>query len=134
MSDFRERIKQGAAGSGGAFRMKFSWGALVSYKKGFNELPKIEEIDQNFKQNTDESGLLYIDCFTAPVRISGLPWKEKNQNYHRMDDSLNHLYNFGVRGLSPCTVDSLHPNDFGFMRMAQVILPVLEEALGASGD
>lgn len=66
-------------------------------------MPKIEEIDQNFKQNTDESGLVYIDCFSAPVRISGLPWREKNQNYHRMDDSLNHLYNFGVRGLSPCT-------------------------------
>ena len=59
MSDFRERIKQGAAGLGGAFCMKFSWGALVSYKKGFNDMPKIEEIDQNFKQNTDESGLLY---------------------------------------------------------------------------
>ena len=66
-------------------------------------MPRIEEIDKNFAQKEDDGGLVYMDCFTAPVRISGLYWKEKNNNYHRMDDSLNDKYNEGVRGLSPCT-------------------------------
>ncbi|MEG0845883.1 MAG: SGNH/GDSL hydrolase family protein [Niameybacter sp.] len=36
---------------------------------------------------------------------------------------------FGERGRGECTVDGCHPNDLGFMRMAETIYPVLREAL-----
>lgn len=36
---------------------------------------------------------------------------------------------FGTEDRDSCTVDGCHPNDLGFMRMAQVILPVLKKAL-----
>lgn len=36
---------------------------------------------------------------------------------------------FGDNNRSVCTVEGCHPNDLGFMRMAQTIYPVLKEAL-----
>ena len=36
---------------------------------------------------------------------------------------------FGTHGRDDCTVDTCHPNDSGFDRMATVIYPVLKEAL-----
>lgn len=36
---------------------------------------------------------------------------------------------FGKTDRDACTVDSCHPNDIGFLRMAETILPVLEKAL-----
>ena len=36
---------------------------------------------------------------------------------------------FGKNNRDACTVDGCHPNDLGFMRMAEVIRPVLERAL-----
>ena len=36
---------------------------------------------------------------------------------------------FGIEDRDSCTVDGCHPNDLGFMRMAQVICPVLKKAL-----
>jgi hypothetical protein len=36
---------------------------------------------------------------------------------------------FGTRGRDSCTVDGVHPNDLGFMRMAETLYPVLEQAL-----
>ena len=36
---------------------------------------------------------------------------------------------FGTHGRSDCTVDTCHPNDLGFYRMASAIYPVLKEAL-----
>lgn len=36
---------------------------------------------------------------------------------------------FGERGRDSCTVDGCHPNDLGFMRMAEGLYPVLKEAL-----
>lgn len=37
---------------------------------------------------------------------------------------------FGGRDRDCCTMDSTHPNDLGFYRMAETIYPVLKEALG----
>lgn len=36
---------------------------------------------------------------------------------------------FGSKDRDSCTVDGCHPNDLGFMRMAEVISPVLKKAL-----
>lgn len=36
---------------------------------------------------------------------------------------------FGSKDRDSCTVDGCHPNDLGFMRMAEVICPVLKKAL-----
>lgn len=36
---------------------------------------------------------------------------------------------FGRENRDSCTVDGCHPNDLGFMRMAEVIYPVLKQAL-----
>ncbi len=36
---------------------------------------------------------------------------------------------FGVSDRAECTVDGCHPNDLGFMRMAQAVYPVLKAAL-----
>jgi hypothetical protein len=36
---------------------------------------------------------------------------------------------FGKTDRDACTVDGCHPNDIGFLRMAETILPVLEKAL-----
>lgn len=45
----------------------------------------------------DSEGMLFIDAFTAPqFRLSGLAWKEKNGNYHRMDDAYLDQYSVGV--------------------------------------
>ncbi|MBQ7715185.1 MAG: SGNH/GDSL hydrolase family protein [Clostridia bacterium] len=66
-------------------------------------MPKITDLDKNFKSVTDKNGLVYFDAFTAPVRISGLPWRETNGNYHRMDDRFSDEYNDGVRVLSSNT-------------------------------
>lgn len=37
---------------------------------------------------------------------------------------------FGGKDRTECTVDGCHPNDLGFYRMAQTVLPVLKKALG----
>jgi hypothetical protein len=39
---------------------------------------------------------------------------------------------FGSEDRDSCTVDGCHPNDLGFMRMAEVIYPVLRRALAGS--
>ncbi len=39
---------------------------------------------------------------------------------------------FGTKGRDSCTVDGVHPNDLGFMRMAEGLYPVLKQALGLS--
>jgi len=39
---------------------------------------------------------------------------------------------FGTRDRDACTVDGRHPNDLGFMRMAETIYPVVREALSLS--
>lgn len=39
---------------------------------------------------------------------------------------------FGEQGRGECTVDGTHPNALGFMRMAEALYPVLEEALRQS--
>lgn len=36
---------------------------------------------------------------------------------------------FGTRGRDTCTVDTCHPNDFGFMRMVEAVYPVLKKVL-----
>ena len=36
---------------------------------------------------------------------------------------------YGSKDIDACTVDGTHPNDFGFMRMAETIYPVLKKAL-----
>lgn len=38
---------------------------------------------------------------------------------------------FGAKDQDACTVDGLHPNDLGFMRMAETLYPVLRTALQA---
>jgi hypothetical protein len=38
---------------------------------------------------------------------------------------------FGVKDRDACTVDGAHPNDFGFMRMAEAVYPVLKKALNS---
>lgn len=38
---------------------------------------------------------------------------------------------FGGEDAALCTVDDVHPNDFGFYKMANCLYPVLKEALGA---
>lgn len=38
---------------------------------------------------------------------------------------------FGTAGRDCCTVDGCHPNDLGFYRMAQAVIPALGKALGA---
>jgi hypothetical protein len=37
---------------------------------------------------------------------------------------------FGTEGRDACTVDGTHPNDLGFWRMAQYMLPTIRKALG----
>lgn len=66
-------------------------------------MPKITEIDKNFARASDDGGLLYFDAFCAPLRISGLPFRAVNGNWHRMDDRLADEYNPGVRTLSANT-------------------------------
>ena len=36
---------------------------------------------------------------------------------------------FGTSNRDACTVDGCHPNDLGFMRMAETIYPVLKDAI-----
>ncbi len=46
----------------------------------------------------DENGLVWLDAMTCDeVRLTGLPWKEKNKNYHRMDDEYFDDYPLGVQ-------------------------------------
>ena len=66
-------------------------------------MPKLTELDKNFLSAPDAQGLVYFDAFSSPVRISGLPWRATNGNYHRMDDRLADRYNEGVRTLSANT-------------------------------
>ena len=40
---------------------------------------------------------------------------------------------FGENDRDGCTVDGCHPNDLGFWRMAQTVLPVLRQALEEAG-
>jgi hypothetical protein len=37
---------------------------------------------------------------------------------------------YGSKDIDACTVDCVHPNDLGFMRMAETIYPVLKKVLG----
>lgn len=41
---------------------------------------------------------------------------------------------FGTSDRDACTVDGCHPNDLGFYRMAEAITPMVEKALGESGQ
>jgi len=41
---------------------------------------------------------------------------------------------FGAKDRDACTVDNCHPNDLGFMRMAEAIYPAVREALIKSGQ
>jgi lysophospholipase L1-like esterase len=41
---------------------------------------------------------------------------------------------FGTADRDACTVDGCHPNDLGFMRMAEAIRPTLAKALGGMGE
>lgn len=41
---------------------------------------------------------------------------------------------FGTRGRDSCTVDGVHPNDLGFMRMAEGLYPILKQALEDNGQ
>jgi len=40
---------------------------------------------------------------------------------------------FGEEDRETCTIEGCHPNDLGFMRMAQTIYPVLKAMVGVSG-
>jgi hypothetical protein len=40
---------------------------------------------------------------------------------------------FGTRGRDSCTVDGCHPNDLGFMRIAEGFYPYIKEALNSIG-
>jgi lysophospholipase L1-like esterase len=41
---------------------------------------------------------------------------------------------FGTKDRDACTVDGCHPNDLGFMRMAENIYPAVQRALIESGQ
>jgi lysophospholipase L1-like esterase len=50
-----------------------------------------------------------------------------DQNVHFVDGETL----FGNENRDACTVDGCHPNDLGFMRMAERIYPVIKKALGS---
>lgn len=52
--------------------------------------------------------------------------KRGDKNVHFVDGETL----FGKKHRDSCTVDGVHPNDFGFMRMAENIFPALKKALG----
>jgi lysophospholipase L1-like esterase len=41
---------------------------------------------------------------------------------------------FGGENRDCCTADGCHPNDAGFLRMAEVVYPVLKNILTAQGE
>ena len=52
-------------------------------------------------------------------------WAEGDQNLYYIDGEQT----FGIADQDACTVDGTHPNDLGFYRMAEGILPILRKAL-----
>jgi lysophospholipase L1-like esterase len=56
--------------------------------------------------------------------------KEGDENVFFIDGELM----FGIKDRDSCTVDGCHPNDLGFMRMAEVIYPCIERVLAKSRD
>lgn len=55
----------------------------------------------------NKTAIKWYDITKPPFKIYGM----RNDFYHN------------------CTIDGCHPNDLGFYRMAQVLAPVLAEAL-----
>ena len=57
---------------------------------------KVKDLTGSFVRK-DEDGLIYLDIFNSDyIRLTGLAWKEKNNNYHRMDDEFTSQYSLGV--------------------------------------
>ena len=51
-----------------------------------------------------EDGLVYLEVRDTPrIRLTGLLWKDKNKNYHRMDDEFTEEYNPGIKRRSAHT-------------------------------
>lgn len=56
----------------------------------------ISELYPNIKPKED--GLVYLEVINTPeFRLTGLLWKDKNKNYHRMDDEFMDEYNKGIK-------------------------------------
>lgn len=57
----------------------------------------VAELYPEQAKRVGEDGLVYLDVRAVPqIRLSGLAWKEKNGNYHRMDDAFESEYTLGV--------------------------------------
>lgn len=55
------------------------------------------KVESLMKNELSPEGLVFLDALTTqPFRVSGLAWKEKNGNYHRMDDAFTSEYSQGV--------------------------------------
>ena len=58
---------------------------------------------KDIRASVAENGLCYFDALTSPVRVSGLPFKETNGNWNRLDDRLTDRYPDGLKMLTECT-------------------------------
>lgn len=81
-----------------------------------------------------------IIMLTRPTYTSAAVLKRRDVVRHTYEKAVQagdqHVYFidgqtlFGTTDRDACTVDGTHPNDLGFLRMADTIEPVLREALG----
>lgn len=116
----------------------------------------IQNIDKIFKSSALGNGEYeFYSPFKAPFEISGLPWIKENKcdcdNDLRTSEERRVIIRktwenaisegdknvyfldgkrlFGNFNRDSCTVDGCHPNDLGFMRMAEMFISTIEDIL-----
>ena len=57
---------------------------------------KIQEYADTHNLPVSEDGFVFLDCRTAPISVTGLPWMKENNNFHRLPDRLADRYSDGV--------------------------------------
>ena len=84
----------------------------------FPKYPKIHHpVTSNYRDHLISNRIILDTCLKA--------WAEGDERLWYLDGETV----FGERDQEDCTVDYSHPNDLGFYRMAQALLPLLKRAL-----
>ena len=87
---------------------------ILLSRSGFPKIPKHGPNARNF---VESNRIIMETCQRG--------WAEGDQNLYYIDGEQT----FGIADQDACTVDGTHPNDLGFYRMAEGILPILRKAL-----
>lgn len=96
----------------------------MTFRKKRPDIPVIFTTKTNYDMNSqdvkDRVKVIYKTYTNA---------LEKGEKVYFIDGSTL----FGIKDQDSCVVDGIHPNDLGFMRMAEGIYPVIKEALISEG-